>query len=170
MSKTVRIESTRHNMVCLPPTGMSDGDRVKGIPHFEARQIPKAATNDQNQVTHPSVTVIPAEYWKLIKERPDVQKLFAPIDGVMGQLRLIDGMDAGPVKDASAPDVLPANSAEALVIINACTDFDRLMKWASDMPASAEDTLRAALSARIAVVESAAKRGEGDQGEASQPG
>jgi hypothetical protein len=138
----VRIESTRENIVVLPPANFEPEARAKKAKYWEGRQVqPKG------------VTVLPAEYWELIKDREDVASLL--IERGVGVLRVVDGV--GPTKSAT-PDKLSNESiSAAMVLINHCDDVDVLIRWCVD---ESRPEIMASLEKRIAIVESETKRGE----------
>ncbi len=148
----VRIESTRTSMVVLPPVGFSDVDRKPGSKTHESCRIMPAEDKDKTMMT-----IVPGDYWDAIKDRRDVQSLFQKQENVVGFLRLVPEGDPGNELDASSPVILPSDDGEALITISACEDLDRLMNWAATNPN--RTPVLAALSRRIAIVESQQKRG-----------
>lgn len=161
MSNIVRIKSTRANRVSFPPVSVTDEEKKAGIKAMEPRTILPAtyANGAEPLPSRPSVTIVPGDYWDKVKDNEMVKSYFKPQEGVHGQLEIVESDDKGPAEDATRPQNLPENDDEAKVIINACEDLDRLLEWAGKMPANRSAVL-STISARIAVVEGKANRGE----------
>lgn len=171
-TEMVRIESTRKNIVVLPPVynqpeakpNDTEAERHrKRRAIFKATLIESGKWDGQSKVVEPRTTFVKRAYIEAVKDIPEVKRLFTPSQNGDGCLRIVDSDDAGSTPDASAPELLPSNDAQATVIINACSDLEQLYRWAGSTDTSRDDVF-GSLSARIAIVESAQKRGEAPTG------
>lgn len=135
MSNEVRIQSKRDAVFILPPL------KIKGR-HYEARRIePK------------TVSLIEAEVWDAVKDRPDVAPHIGDGDQ---QFRVL--ADAGTTVASAVPETLTNVSDDAATMLIAdCRDVPRMIRWLSG---EGRDGVRQMLLKRIELVESKTKRGE----------
>lgn len=159
---TVRIESTRKNLVVLPPVygeRSKDGQKRRRI---HAPQVIQPADWEPipNKLT-PKVTFISKVYYDAVKDNPDVKRLFS--DGDQGRLRLLDTGDVGPTADVTKPKLLPVNDGEAMALINNCDDEELLREWARQ--ATDRPDVLGLISGRFSILDAAVKRGTKAKGD-----
>jgi hypothetical protein len=154
---TVRIESTRKNLVVLPPVynAPKDGDYKKRRRLHAAEAIQPADWDPIPNKLTPKVTFISKAYWDAVKDNPEVKRLFT--DGQHGLLRVLDAGDVGPTADVSKPKELPSNDGEAMALINNCDDEEQLRDWARQ--ASDRPNVLGLISGRFSILDAAVKRG-----------
>ncbi len=133
-AQTVRIDSTRKNMVNLPPIKTG------------------SLRMDGHAVEAEGITPLPKRYWDEVVKREDVKALL--VDQGEGRLSVVEGTGS----TRSAPETLvDMPDSQALVHINACGSAETLLKWCGQE--KRRDILDA-MTARMDIIESAQKRGE----------